>query len=65
MSARARHHSLERTSPKGGPFVGTCTLCGTPNLRLDALREGCPNQRGLSQDEALLEAIQLRDEGGV
>jgi hypothetical protein len=50
-------HAIERTSPMGGPFIGTCRLCGTPNLRMgDALKE-CPNQRGLSADEALLELL--------
>ncbi len=53
------HHSIERTSPKGPgqKFIGTCVLCGTQNLSAsDALKE-CPNQRGLTQDEALVEAI--------
>jgi hypothetical protein len=57
MPKLARRHHIARTSPKRQPFVGTCVLCGTPNLRMeDALRE-CPNQRGLTADEALMEAI--------
>lgn len=52
-------HSIERTSPKGPgqKFIGTCVLCGTPNLTMaDALKE-CPNQRGLTQEQAVVEAI--------
>lgn len=52
-------HSLERTSPKGPgqKFVGTCRLCGQTGLTLASMIEECPNQRGLSQDEVLIEAI--------
>lgn len=52
-------HSIERTTPKGPghKFVGTCVLCGERGLvASDALKE-CPNQRGLTQEEALIEAI--------
>jgi hypothetical protein len=53
------YHAIERTSPKGpgSKFTGTCRLCGTPNLPASAALEECPNQRGLTQDEALIEAI--------
>jgi hypothetical protein len=51
-------HSLERTSPKGQDFVGICTLCGTPNLTFKNMQDDCPNQRGLTQEEAVLEAIE-------
>jgi hypothetical protein len=50
-------HSLRRTSPKGQDFIGTCVNCGTPNLTFAAVREECPNQRGVTQDEAVIEAI--------
>ena len=52
-------HVIERTSPKGSGqrFIGTCRLCGTPNLPMIAVTEDCPNQRGLTSDEALMEAI--------
>jgi hypothetical protein len=52
-----KYHSLERTSPKGGPFIGTCVLCGTKNLPMSAARQECENWRGLSQDDAIIEAI--------
>lgn len=52
-----RHHALERTSPKGGPFIGTCRLCGTPNLPGEAIWQECPNQRGLTNEEAIVESV--------
>lgn len=63
MTDRARAnpsqmHSIERTSPKGQKFVGTCRLCGTPGLTLASMNDECPNQRGLTADEALIEAIE-------
>lgn len=54
-------HSLRRTSPKGEPFVGTCVLCGTDNLRMADVNNECPNQRGLTHDEAVIEAINRKD----
>jgi hypothetical protein len=55
------YHAIERTSPKGpgSPFIGTCRLCGTPNLPMSAARQECPNQRGLTADESVVEAIAL------
>lgn len=50
-------HSLERTSPKGGPFIGVCVLCGAIGLPAAAAAQPCPNPGGTSQDDALLDAI--------
>lgn len=50
-------HALVRTSPKGELFRGTCIQCGTENLPMRAALEPCPNQRGMSQAEALIEAM--------
>lgn len=51
-------HAINRTSPKGQPFLGTCYKCGKPGLTVSgAMSEECPNVRGLTQDEALIEAI--------
>lgn len=57
----AKHHNLIRTSPKGlgQKFIGTCTLCGTPDLPSSAVHEECPNQRGLSEDDALVETLEI------
>lgn len=52
-----RHPLINRTSPKGQDFLGTCAACGKTNLR--RLDDGeCANPRGMSQEEALLEAIE-------
>lgn len=53
----SRQHSINRTSPKGQPFVGTCALCGRAGLTFADMRTECENPRGLSPDEALIEAI--------
>lgn len=34
-------HSLERTSPKGGPFIGTCTKCGMRDIPAARMSEPC------------------------
>lgn len=59
MSKPARFHSIERTSPKGEgqKFIGTCRLCGRSGLTLADMNEPCENMRGLTADEALIEAI--------
>lgn len=51
-------HSLRRTSPKGEKFVGVCTQCGTADLTLANMNDNCHNQRGLTQEQSLVEAIQ-------
>ena len=51
-------HALRRTSPKGGPFVGVCTKCGKEGLTFaDTQREECPNVRGTTQEQDIIEAI--------
>lgn len=50
-------HSLERTNAKGIPGVFVCVLCGKPGLLAKAALEDCENVRGLTQDEAVIEAI--------
>ena len=52
-------HALRRTSPKGKgvPFIGTCLRCGMRGLSSGAALERCENVAGLSDDEALLEAL--------
>jgi hypothetical protein len=51
-------HALRRTSPKGGSFFGTCLKCGAENLPIEAVSWPCENPANLTQDEALLVAIQ-------
>jgi len=50
-------HALSRTSPKGGPFIGTCMKCGQRDLPISAVGKPCVNPANLSQDDALLLAI--------
>jgi len=51
-----RHH-IHRTSPKGEPFVGRCFLCGKAGLKIGDSNDDCENERGLTEEEALLEGI--------
>ena len=55
-------HHIERTSPKGEPFRGTCFLCGKTNLLSKDAFETCPNPRHVSDDDALVQAIKGRNE---
>lgn len=48
-------HGLERTSPKGGPFLGRCVYCGKENLPPSAALEAC--DKAPSQDQQILDAI--------
>lgn len=54
-------HALSRTSPKGGPFIGTCTKCGMQNIPLTRMHEPCSNPANLTNGEALSVAIGLHD----
>lgn len=54
-------HSLRRTSPKGGPFIGTCIKCGVENIPLDRMFTPCANPADLS----LAETLMLSIEGGT
>lgn len=51
------NHSLERTSPKGGPFFGTCIMCGETDLPISATFDLCPNTKGLTEQQVLEAAI--------
>lgn len=50
-------HALSRTSPKGGPFIGTCFKCGAENLPITAVGKPCVNPAGITQEEVLLMAL--------
>lgn len=50
------HPLINRTSPKGGPFVGTCAACGKQGIT-DLQEDDCENVRGMTQEQALLEAV--------
>jgi hypothetical protein len=53
----ARTHLLDRTSPKGEYFIGTCRLCGTQGLRMEQANERCANPTGVTAEQAILDAI--------
>lgn len=53
-----KHPLVNRTSPKGQPFVGTCASCGKQGLTFAQLTtDECDNPRAMTQEEALLEAV--------
>lgn len=51
-------HALERTNAKGIKFVGKCTRCGMTGLSSKAALEPCENTKNISNDSALLLAIE-------
>ena len=59
-----QYHSLRRTSPKGGPSINVCVLCGEEELVPSDVFTPCPNQRGLTQTEALVEAVTGKPKDG-
>jgi predicted xylose isomerase-like sugar epimerase len=52
-----KHPLVNRTSPKGTSFVGTCAACGKRGLTLVTMNEECPNQRRMTREQAIVEAI--------
>lgn len=56
------HLLVNRTSPKGQPFVGTCAACGKTGITFATMREDCENVRGLTQEQAVIEAVEAPDE---
>lgn len=61
MSEPTTTHSIIRTSPKGGQFVGMCDLCGEKGLMLADMGKECQNWGGATEDQALLSV--LADQG--
>jgi hypothetical protein len=59
MSGEAqRCHVIQRTSPFGEAFIGECMLCGASGLTLfDALLP-CENLLRITEDDALISAIE-------
>lgn len=53
-----KHPLINRMSPKGGPFIGTCAACGKSGLTLAAMGEDCENVRGMTREQAILEAVE-------
>ena len=54
-----KHPLVNRTSPKGTPFIGTCAACGKSGITFQMLpSDECDNVRGMTQEQAILEAVQ-------
>jgi len=53
----SKSHALRRTSPKGGPFIGTCMKCGLDNIPVDQMHAECANPASFTDSEILLRAI--------
>jgi len=54
-----KHLLVNRTSPKGQNFIGTCAACGKQGLTFITMNEdNCDNQREMTHEQAILEAIQ-------
>jgi hypothetical protein len=51
-------HGLERTSPKGGPFLGRCIYCGLTDLPMAAALQPC--DKAPSQDQQVLDALKVK-----
>jgi hypothetical protein len=58
----ATTHNIERTAPKGGPFIGTCRLCGMPGLTSGQANEFCGNPNSATNEDSLMKAITGEDE---
>jgi hypothetical protein len=53
-----KHPLVNRTSAKGTPFIGTCAACGKTGITFAMLpSDECDNVRGMTQEQAILEAI--------
>ena len=50
-------HAVNRTSPMGGKFLGTCILCGEENLTIADVSKMCENPENVTNDEAVLRCI--------
>lgn len=55
------HPLINRTSPYGQPFIGTCASCGKTGITMGQMREECQNPRNMTQEQALVEAIKGSD----
>jgi hypothetical protein len=60
LSSQQRHHSLERTNPKGEDFIGRCVQCGATGLSLGDMTE-CKNPGKVSVADSIIAAIEGPD----
>lgn len=52
-------HLIERTSPIGGKFLGTCRYCGETNLTIADGAKLCPAaaKNGITPNQSIIDAI--------
>lgn len=55
---KAQTHNIERTSPMGEMFVGTCRLCGATGLRASDALLPCANPKGVTLGDSIISAIE-------
>jgi len=54
-----KHPLVNRTSPIGTDFVGTCASCGKEGLTFEVMAtEECSNPLGMTNETALIQAIE-------
>ena len=54
-----KHPLVNRTSPKGQPFFGTCASCGKTNIPFeDVSKEECNNPKAITYEQAVIAAIE-------
>lgn len=54
----ARHHVVERTSPKKKPFVGKCVYCGAENLSIKGALLMCNAAQKRTVGQSIIDAIE-------
>lgn len=52
------YHVVERTSPKGYPFIGRCIYCGINGLEMNGALLKCNAVRAKTVGESIIDAIE-------
>jgi hypothetical protein len=52
-----KHPLVNRTSPKGQPFLGTCATCGKTNIPFDKVSTEECDQPNMTYEQAILAAL--------
>ena len=58
-------HTLQRTSPKGGKFVGRCSNCGLTGLTIANMNDECENPSQSTPAEEIPAALAARRTANV
>jgi hypothetical protein len=57
MTTTQQLHAIERTSPKGQPFVGRCRLCQATGLKPKDALAYCENPMRFTEAETLVNVL--------